>query len=87
MVDTPATTEDPVATPPIAEGSNAGAVTPPTKKPRAKKGAPITAETQVLESSPAAAEMAEGTEASDAAVSEAASDKQPRAKKAKPAEG
>lgn len=82
MVDTPATTEDPVATPPIAEGSNAGAVTPPVKKPRAKKGAPITAETQVLESSPIAAEMAEGTVAPDAPVSEAASDTQTRAKPA-----
>ncbi|HEX8485660.1 trigger factor [Sphingomonas sp.] len=50
----------------------------PAKKPRAKKLAPpVEAETQVLESSPVAAEAAEGTEAADAPV------KKPRAKKAK----
>ena len=40
--------------------------TKPTRKPRAKKAAPIIDETQVLESSPVAAENAEGTKASDA---------------------
>jgi len=53
----------------------------PARKPRAKKGAPVEAETQVLESSPVAAEAAEGTEAADATPA-----KKPRAKKAKPAE-
>ncbi|PAX09698.1 trigger factor [Sphingomonas lenta] len=56
---------------------------PKAKKPRAKKGAPIEAETQVLESSPVAAEAAEGTTAEDATVPVA---KKPRAKKAKAAE-
>ena len=75
------------ATKPAAKGSNAGVEAPaadssaeaPAKKPRAAKpkaGAPVTAETQVLESSPAAAETAEGTQASDAPA------KKPRAKKA-----
>ncbi|WP_425230278.1 trigger factor [Sphingomonas sp.] len=76
------------ATKPAAKGSNAGvemsteteapASEAPVKKPRAAKpkaGAPVTAETQVLESSPAAAEAAEGTEASDSPA------KKPRAKK------
>jgi trigger factor len=45
------------------------------KKARAKKGAPVEAETQVLESSPVAAEQAEGTQAADAPA------KKPRAKK------
>jgi trigger factor len=49
--------------------------TAPAKKPRAKKGAPVEAETQVLESSPVAAEQAEGTDAADAPI------KKPRAKK------
>jgi trigger factor len=49
--------------------------TAPAKKPRAKKGAPVEAETQVLESSPIAAEQAEGTDAADAPI------KKPRAKK------
>jgi trigger factor len=75
---------------PGARGENAGveaasAETPaaesPAKKPRAKKGAPIAAETQVLESSPVAAEAAERSEAADAPAP-----KKPRAKKAKPAE-
>ena len=44
-------------------------------KPKAKKSAPVAAETQVLESSPAAAEAAEGAQAADAPV------KKPRAKK------
>jgi trigger factor len=49
----------------------------PAKKPRAKKAAaPVEAETQVTESSPVAAEDAEGTEAADAPA------KKPRAKKA-----
>jgi trigger factor len=52
------------------------------KKPRAKKaegkGAPVEAETQVLESSPVAAENAEGAQAADAAPA-----KKPRAKKVK----
>jgi trigger factor len=47
------------------------------KKPRAKKaGAPVEAETAVTESSPVAAEAAEGTDAADAPA------KKPRAKKA-----
>ncbi len=71
---------------PVAKGENAAveptpveepAVAPAPKKPRAKKGsAPVEAETQVLESSPVAAEAAEGTEAADVA-----SPKKPRAKK------
>jgi trigger factor len=73
---------------PVAKGANAAvetaatageaaeATAAPAKKPRAKKlGAPVEAETQVLESSPVAAEAAEGTQASDAPV------KKPRAKK------
>ena len=50
----------------------------PAKRPRAKKAAPVEAETQVLESSPVAAEAAEGTQAADAP----APVKKPRAKKA-----
>jgi len=50
----------------------------PAKKPRAKKGAPVSAETQVLESSPEAAEAAEGTQAADDTAA-----KKPRARKAK----
>jgi len=69
------------ATKPVAKDQNAGAETEPTaeagKKPRAKKAAPVTEETQVLESSPVAAESAEGTTAADASA------KKPRAKKAK----
>ncbi|WP_374942783.1 trigger factor [Sphingomonas sp.] len=54
----------------------------PAKKPRAKKLAPpVEAETQVLESSPVAAETAEGSVAADAAPA-----KKPRAKKAKAAD-
>lgn len=73
------------ATKPVAKGSNAGVDTEgtdadtaaaPAKKPRAKKAAPIAEETQVLESSPVAAEEAEGAEAADAAPA-----KKPRAKK------
>jgi trigger factor len=56
--------------------------TPKAKKPRAKKGAPVEAETQVLESSPVTAELAEGTQAADAPTPV----KKPRAKKVK-AEG
>jgi len=67
---------------PVAKGDNAGVETEaadaaPAKKPRAKKGAPVSEETQVLESSPVAAEQAEGTEAADATPA-----KKPRAKKA-----
>ena len=75
-------------TKPAAKGSNAGVEAPASevpadqsgegavsKKPRAKRGAPMTAETQVLESSPAAAESAEGAQAADAPA------KKPRAKK------
>ena len=62
---------------PAAKGGNAGVEAPAAatetpvsesvKKPRAKKlGAPVEAETQVLESSPVAAESAEGTQAADA---------------------
>ena len=73
---------------PAAKDSNAGVEAPasdlavtdsdaaaPAKKPRAKKGAPVEAETQILESSPVAAEAAAGTEAADAPA------KKPRAKK------
>ena len=72
------------ATKPVAKGANAGAeVEPAVKKPRAKKAAPIEAETQILESSPVAAENAEGTQAADAAPA-----KKPRANKAAtPTEG
>ncbi len=74
------------ATKPAAKGSNAGVGTAPVeaapveadapaKNPRARKGAPVEAETQVLESSPVAAEAAAGAEAADAPV------KKPRAKK------
>ncbi|WP_295560802.1 trigger factor [uncultured Sphingomonas sp.] len=69
---------------PAAKGEDAGAVeapagdeAAPAKKPRAKKAAaPVEAETAVTESSPEAAEAAEGTEAADAPA------KKPRAKKA-----
>ena len=68
---------------PAAKGEDAGAVEAPAgeeapaKKPRAKKAAaPVEAETAVTESSPEAAEAAEGTEAADAPA------KKPRAKKA-----
>ena len=67
---------------PAAKGDNAGVegeeAPAAAKKSRAKKGAPVEAETQVLESSPEAAERAEGAEAEDAAPT-----KKPRAKKAK----
>ena len=70
------------ATKPAAKGANAGvetdasaAAAEPVKKSRAKKGAPVESETQVLESSPVAAEAAEGTQAADAPA------KKPRAKK------
>lgn len=71
---------------PAAKGDNAGvegeeAAAASAKKPRAKKGAPVEAETQVLESSPIAAENAEGAQAEDAVPA-----KKPRAKKAKSAE-
>ena len=71
---------------PVAKDSNAGVAAAggeaaAARKPRAKKAAPVEAETQVLESSPVAAETAEGTEAADAAPA-----KKPRAKKVK-AEG
>ncbi|TCP37234.1 trigger factor [Sphingomonas sp. BK235] len=49
----------------------------PAKKPRAKKAAPVSEETQVVESDPAAAEAAAGTEAADAPAP-----KRSRAKKA-----
>ena len=71
---------------PVAKGEDAGAVTEPaaedveaapTKKPRSKKAAPVDAETQVIESSPEAAEAAEGAQAAVAAPA-----KKPRAKKA-----
>jgi trigger factor len=59
----------------IESGADATAAAAPAKKSR-KKAAPVSAETQVLESSPIAAEAAEGTEAADAAPA-----KKPRAKK------
>ena len=61
-------------TKPVAKGMNAAVETAATaseateavpKKPRAKRGAPVTAEMQVLESSPVAAETAEGAQADD----------------------
>jgi trigger factor len=63
---------------PAAKGDNAGienteaedAEPAPAKKPRAKKGAPVEAETQVLEAQPDVAEAAEGTGSPDAAVDE-----------------
>ena len=51
-------------------------IKPAKKAPAKKKAAPVEAETAVTESSPVAAENAEGTEAADAPV------KKPRAKKA-----
>ncbi|HEU0043638.1 trigger factor [Sphingomonas sp.] len=67
-----AKTDDAGVEAPAAEA----AAEPAAKKPRAKKlGAPVEAETQVLESSPAVAEAAAGTQAADAPA------KKPRAKK------
>ena len=80
LSDQPTTDPAPVkpkrATKPAAKGANAGveiapadeAATEPASKPkpRARKGAPLEAETQLLESSPVAAETAEGTQAADA---------------------
>ncbi|SFP50216.1 trigger factor [Sphingomonas rubra] len=67
---------------PAAKGDNAGVegeeAPAAPKKAKAKKGAPIEAETQVVEASPEAAESAEGAQAADAAPA-----KKPRAKKAK----
>jgi trigger factor len=54
------------------------------KKPRAKKGAPVEAETQVLEASADVAETAEGTTAADEPAPAA---KKPRAKKSTKTEG
>ena len=60
-----------------AQVSDAADEAKPAKKaPAKKKAAPVEAETAVTESSPVAAENAEGTEAADAPV------KKPRAKKA-----
>ena len=57
---------------PAAKGDNAGVESAevegepaPAKKPRAKKGAPVEAETQVLEAQPDVAEAAEGTGSPD----------------------
>ena len=50
----------------------------PAKKPRAKKGAPLSAETQILESSPVAAEAAEGATAEDAPAPAAKKPRAPR---------
>jgi trigger factor len=61
----------------------AAAADAPAKKPRARKGAPVEAETQVLEAQPDVAEAAEGTGSPDDAVPAA---KKPRARKA-PSEG
>ncbi|WP_375403755.1 trigger factor [uncultured Sphingomonas sp.] len=61
----PAATEQPAAAP---------------KKPRVKKGAPPSAETQILESSPVAAEAAEGTTAEDAPAPAAKKPRAPRVK-------
>ena len=92
--DAPAASPTRKAAKPVAKGDNAGVEAgveaggeaggeaAAVKKPRAKKaGAPVEAETQLLESSPAAAETAEGTDAADAAPA-----RKPRAKKVK-AEG
>jgi trigger factor len=68
-----AVTDDAADAAPAVEGEAA-----PAKKPAKKKAAaPVEAETAVTESSPVAAENAEGAEAADAPV------KKPRAKKAK----
>lgn len=56
---------------------------PAKKAPAKKKAAPVEAETAVMESSPVAAENAEGTEAADAPVKKPAAKKAP-AKKAAP---
>ena len=74
---------------PVAKDGNAAAATEEApaaaaKKPRAKKGAPVEAETQVLEAQPDVAEAAEGTGSPDAEVPAA---KKPRAKKSTPTEG
>ncbi|TXC70106.1 trigger factor [Sphingomonas ginsenosidivorax] len=60
-----------------AEGDVEGEAAPAKKPAKKKAAAPVDAETAVTESSPVAAENAEGTEAADAPV------KKPRAKKAK----
>ena len=57
----------------------------PARKPARRKGAPIDAETQVLESSPVAAEAAQGTEAAD--IAPAKKPRKPAVKKAAPSEG
>ena len=70
---------------PAAKGADAAVepsdseATAPAKKSRAKKGAPVEAETQVIEADPAVAEDANGTVAADDAAPAA---KKPRAKKA-----
>lgn len=53
---------------------------PAAKKPAAKKAAPVEAETTVAESSPEAAEAAEGTEAADAKPKRKPAAKKPAAK-------
>jgi trigger factor len=53
---------------------------PAAKKPAAKKAAPVEAETTVAESSPQAAEAAEGTEAADAKPKRKPAAKKPAAK-------
>ena len=76
---------------PTAKGENAATVgekapaakKAPAKKPAAKKGAPVEAETQVLESSPEAAEKAEGAGEKKAPAKKAPA-KKPAAKKAAP---
>lgn len=72
---------------PVAKGENAAVeaeeaapAEAPVKKPRAKKGAPVEAETQVLEAQPDVAEAAEGTGSPDGDAEAPA--KKPRAKKA-----
>ncbi len=82
-IDQPAAEEAPAPAPtkPVAKGSNAGVDTEgtdaaPARKPRAKKAAPVAEETQLLESSPVAAEAAAGSEAADAVPA-----KKPRAKR------
>ncbi len=80
----PATADDEVKAEPApepTEDKQPAADDKPTRKPRAKKAAPTAEETQVMESSPVAAERAEGAEAADAPTPA----KKPGPKKAKSA--
>jgi trigger factor len=70
--------DDAVVTDEAPASDAADEAKPAKKAPAKKKAAPVEAETAVTESSPVAAENAEGTEAADAPA------KKPRAKKAAP---